>query len=133
VESLEIQVEVPVAFVVDKGFRPLPDSRASVTATVAGRQMTFTIKGTDAVWDAVDVSSGGVTGAFGLSAGMAGDGRLQQDGRLLGVLSWPDTFTATLVPTSLESAEVTPAAAARDLAIDKWLRSLAGLTPMALQ
>lgn len=131
--DLQLEFTVPVAFVKDYGFRPLPDSQVLGTAQASGGALTFRLSGVNGVWKRLQVTSGETVGNFVLSGDMAGGGRFEKSGQVLGVMSWPDSLVARLDLTSLATVEVTPVAAARDLAIDRWITSLAGLSPMSVQ
>lgn len=131
--GLRLEITVPVAFVKDYGFRPLPASQVLGTAQAPGGAMTFRLSGTNGVWEKLRVTRGQTTGAFTLSGDMAGAGRFEEDGHVTAVMNWPDSLVARLDLTSLATVEVTPVAAARDLAIDRWITSLAGLSPMSVQ
>lgn len=133
VASLRLEITVPVRFVKDYGFRPLPASQVNGTAQGPSGGLSFKLTGTAGVWERLRVTSGDVVGTFVLSADMAGGGRFDKEGQLMAVMNWPDNLVARLDLTSLETVEVTPVAAARDLAIDRWIASLAGLSPMSVQ
>lgn len=130
--DFEVNLQVPIAYVFNVGFRPLPDSRATGTMQTAAGQTALSFQGTDSVWQKLEVAGGEVTGTFSLGECMCGSGQLVKNGVLQGALNWSDQMVGRLDLTSLESIEVTPLAAARDLAMDKWISSIAGLTPGAM-
>lgn len=131
--NLDIQAEIPVHFVVDRNFIPLPSSQVTGTVQTATGNLTFGLKGQEINWNELTIAGDDIAGTFTLGAKMAGSGQFTQNGAMAGALNWPDTLVGRLDLTSMSSVEVTPLAAARDLAIDKWVAGMAGLSPGAFQ
>lgn len=131
--SLDIQAEIPVVSVDDRGWIPPAASRVTGTVQTATGDLTFGLKGREINWNELTIAGGDIAGTFTLGAKMAGSGQFMQNGAMAGALNWPDSLTGRLDLTSMSSVEVTPLAAARDLAIDKWVAGMAGLSPGAFQ
>lgn len=137
--SLTVDCRVPVEEVIGRGFLPLQASTLSATVQGVAGSLTLAMAGTGVGrtgvgWQQLTLTGpDGLAGAFSLGADLSGSGRLEQGGKLVGALSWPDSVIGRLDLTSLGTVEITPSAAARDLAIDKWISSLAGIGPGGIQ
>jgi hypothetical protein len=131
--GLDLSCDVPVVLVVNVGWMPPTDSRADGTAAAASGNLTFALKRVSDAWQEMTLTSGPTSGTFSLGSGMSGSGRFMREGTLLGALNWPDTLVGRLDLTSMASAEVTPSATARALAISKWVSRLSELTPGSFQ
>jgi hypothetical protein len=134
-DGLDIEFAVPVAAVPGRSWQPLPVSSVDGNAQTSLGPMTFALQGSNATWERWEFAGPeGITGAFGLHGGaMAGSGRLEQSGTLRGVLNWDVGLGGRLDLMAIGVVEVTPSAAARDFAIDQWLRDWSGLGPMATE
>jgi len=130
-EGLTLQIEIPVAWVRNLGWRPLDSS--VVTGTVVGRQGSLSLRLTGArlTWRKLEITAAsGVTGTYALQGrSLVGSGQLSEGGNLVGTLGWGDDLVGRLELSSVRWVEVTPVAAARDLAVDRWISALAGLAP----
>lgn len=130
---LMVDLQVPVTQVYNEGWRPAPGQPATGTMQGPDGGASLALTGTDCDWQHWALTAAdGTTGSFDLGAGMSGSGQISRGGSLQAALNWTDTLTGRLDMLGLGQVELTPAAAARDLAIEKWLHSVAGLGPGAI-
>lgn len=128
-DDIALTCEVPVIPKTNRGLQPRHHSSLTGTARAPSGDITFSMTGADGVWAALTLSSGGITGRSQLDLALAGGGTFKREGKALGVLGWTDGMIGRLDLTSLETVEITPVAAARDLSIDRWISGSARLGP----
>lgn len=132
-EGQDVTLQVPIAIVVGN-WRPAAGQPATGVAASPGGAQSLALQGVDGDWQQWQVTAAdGTAATFALGPGMSGSGRLERAGALLGVLNWTESLQGRLDLTNLTTVEVAPLAAARDLAIDRWLKSLVGLSPGTIQ
>jgi hypothetical protein len=79
-----------------------------------------------------EVSADGLRGEFTLGENYSGEGAISRDGRIVGALSWTPSASGSLDLLLAGSAEVGPAGAALDFAVDRWIDNAAALGPMPM-
>jgi hypothetical protein len=131
-EHVTVELTVP-AVCPENRWEPEPGQPAVGTMQTPGGRTQLRLETAGGCWRKwTMLGPDGTTGTFSLGENMSGSGQLVKNGVLQGALNWSDQMVGRLDLTSLESIEVTPLAAARDLAMDKWISSIAGLTPGAM-
>jgi hypothetical protein len=97
-----------------------------------GKPLFFEATGGNGRLTSWQSSSPEVTGEFVVQEGYACRGELTRGGDLVGALRWADDDGGTLELLTGRSAEVSPAGAALDFAVDRWLQNAAALGPTPL-
>jgi hypothetical protein len=131
-----LSVEVPLHPVAGTLYWPIFTHGARGTYTgPSGLAHTFTLSGPDnaAGWEECAFSlPDGTTSRCALAADLAGSGEIRRAGRLLASLTWASSGDGVLRPVGSSAIPATPSAAARDFAIDQWIRNIAELGPTPL-
>jgi hypothetical protein len=131
-----LSVEVPLRPVTGTLYWPLFAQGAQGTYRgPSGLVHTFTLSGSDdaAGWEECVFSlPDGTTSRSALAADLAGSGEIRRAGKLLASLTWSSSGDGVLRPVGGSAIPATPSAAARDFAIDQWIRNIAELGPTPL-
>jgi hypothetical protein len=135
-DGARLQVEVPLTAVAGSAYWPVfGDPAQGRYTSPTGAAYDFTVGGTgDTLWDTWEFRlRDGTTGAFTAGDDLStGTGRLLRGGGLLATLSWQAGGQGTLQPVGASAVSAVPSAAARDFAIDQWIRNIAALGPMPM-
>jgi len=131
-DGAALSVEVPLHAVTGTLYWPVFTQGAQGSYTgPSGLMQSFTLSGSDARgWeDCVFRTSDGTAGTFALTPDLAGSGEIRREGRLLASLSWSSSGSGLLHPVGSDVVPAVASAAARDFAIDGWIRNIAELWP----
>jgi hypothetical protein len=132
-DGSRLSVETPLEHLPGGDYRPLvAQGSAGTYEAPGGRRLTFELSGSaGGRWERWSFQSEtGIVGRFGLDPDFSGSGRLQDGPRTVATLSWSADGEGDLAPVGAVAVDVSPSAAARDFAIDRWIRNIAALGPM---
>lgn len=127
-----LNIEVPLGGVANQNFRPVYVTPAEGTYTSPSQaQIALTLTGPQgAGWEVVEVEAqDGTVGQFSLDDDLAGSGDFTKGADLLGIFRWDERAEGTLDPVGSASNATGPSAAARDFALDQWIKHASDLGP----
>lgn len=131
-DGSHLTLTVPLTIVPGSAYWPrFQEASTGLYTASDGSAMNITLKGTTAdAWDSWEIAAAnGTTGAFSLAEGLAGDGRLHQDGQTVGSLKWNADGVGTLERLGTDRESLTASATARNLQITHSISNVALLGP----